>query len=317
MRILFAGTPALAVPSLMKAAHAHEVAAVLTSPDQPAGRGRALVCSPVKEAAVSLDLEVLQPEKLDEAFNDRVKSLGPDILVVAAYGKIFRQSLLALFPLGGINVHPSLLPRFRGPSPITAAILAGDNETGVSIQKIARKFDTGDILAQERAPLKGDETTATLTEALAVRGAELLAVILAELASGKPVAGRVQEEEAATYCRTLRKEDGVVRWGEPAEELERKVRAFDPWPRAATSLAGETLLLLKSHVYPDTLAAEYLRGGGVPGDVLAADRNHGLLVRTGRGILAVERLQLQFKKPLDWRSFLNGHPAIIGTRLGA
>jgi len=323
MRILFAGTPALAVPSLMKAAHAHEVVAVLTSPDQPSGRGRARACSPVKEAAAKLNLDVLQPVKLDEAFLDQVKSLTPDILVVAAYGKIFRQSLLALFPQGGINVHPSLLPKYRGPSPITAAILAGDSETGVTIQKVARKFDTGDILAQERFPLKGDETTSTLSEVLAVRGAELLGGVLADLAAGRQPALRVQEEAAATYCRTIQKEDGVARWEESAEAIERKVRAFDPWPRVSTSLDGETLLLLKSHVYPDTLAAEYFRGGsrqerqGLPGDVLAADRDHGLLVRTGRGVLAVERLQLQFKKPLDWRSFLNGHPAIVGTRLGA
>ncbi|MGA2378428.1 MAG: methionyl-tRNA formyltransferase [Spirochaetia bacterium] len=317
MRILFAGTPALAVPSLMKAAHAHEVVAVLTSPDQPSGRGRARVCSPVKEAAAKLNLDVLQPVKLDEAFLDEVKSLTPDILVVAAYGKIFRQSLLALFPQGGINVHPSLLPKYRGPSPITAAILAGDSETGVTIQKVARKFDTGDILAQERFRLKGDETTVTLSEVLAVRGAELLGGVLADLAAGRQPALRPQEEAAATYCRTIQKEHGVARWEESAEVIERKVRAFDPWPRVSTSLDGETLLLLKSHVYPDTLAAEYFRGGRVPGDVLATDRDHGLLVRTGRGVLALERLQLQFKKPLDWRSFLNGHPAIVGTRLGA
>jgi methionyl-tRNA formyltransferase len=317
MRVLFAGTPALAVPSLMKAAHAHEVVGVLTSPDQPAGRGRSLVCSPVKEAAAKLNLAVLQPEKLDEPFLDTVKALGPDVLVVAAYGKIFRQSLLSLFPRGGINLHPSLLPRFRGPSPISAAILEGDRETGVSIQKVARKFDTGDILAQERFPLNGDETTAALSDALALLGAELLSGVLADLASGREPAARVQEEAAATYCHSIKKEDGVLRWDEPADVIERKVRAFDPWPRASTRLAGETLLLLKSHLYPDTLAAQYLRVGRVPGDVLAAERDHGLLVQTGRGILAVERLQLQFKKPLDWRSFLNGHPAVVGTRLGA
>jgi methionyl-tRNA formyltransferase len=317
MRILFAGTPALAVPSLMKSAQAHEVAAVLTSPDQPAGRGRALISSPVKTAALALGLRVLQPEKLDEPFLEAIKSLSPDILVVAAYGKIFRPAFLALFPHGGINVHPSLLPRFRGPSPITAAILSGDAETGVSIQEVARKFDTGDILAQERFPLKGDETTATLSDALAARGAEMLSGVLADLALGRLPAPRAQDESAATYCRTIQKEDGLIAWEEPAAVIERKIRAYDPWPRASTSLAGETLLLLKSHVYPDSLPEEQIREGRQPGNVLAADRNHGFLVRTGSGILAVERLQLQFKKPLDWRSFLNGHPAVVGSRLGA
>jgi len=330
MRILFAGTPALAVPSLQKAAHAHEVVAVLTSPDQPSGRGRASACPPVKEAASRLGLRVLQPEKLDAAFLEEVKSLTPDLLVVAAFGKIFRKSLLDLFPLGGINVHPSLLPRHRGPSPISAAILAGDRQTGVTIQKIALKFDTGDIYAQETHPLKGDETTASLTEKLAAHGAEVLAGVLAELAAGRTAPARVQDETAATYSHTIAKEDGVIRWEEPAEVIERKVRAFDPWPRAATTSGGETILLLKSHVYPGTLAEdrsqqerhlEWEEEGRperprVPGDVLVTDRTHGLLVCAGLGILAVERLQRQFKKPTDWRSFVNGYPGIVGARLG-
>jgi methionyl-tRNA formyltransferase len=311
MRILFAGTPALAVPSLTKAAGAHEVAAVLTSPDQPAGRGRSAAPSPVKAAALSLGLRVLAPERLDAAFMDEARGLGADLLVVAAYGKIFRKPFLELFPLGGINLHPSLLPRFRGPSPVNAAILAGDAETGVTIQRIALKFDTGDILAQERHPLRGDETTASLTEALSVRGAALLEAVLADLAAGHAPEARAQREEEAIYCRTLAKEDGTIRWEEPAAVIERKVRAFDPWPRAASLMNGEILLVLKSHVYPDTLAA-----GAACGTVLGSDKGHGLLVQTGTGILAVERLQLQFKKPLDWRAFMNGHPAVIGTRLG-
>jgi len=242
--------------------------------------------------------------------------MAPDILVAAAFGKIFRTSLLGLFPLGGINVHPSLLPRHRGPSPISAAILAGDRETGVSIQKIALKFDTGDIYAQGKFPLKGDETTAGLTAALATLGAELLATVLAAFAAGGPPVARPQDEAVATYSSTLKKEDGVIRWEEPAEVIERKIRAFDPWPRASTRRGDETILLLKSHVYPATLAPDPDRQE-TPGAVRAADREHGLLIRTGRGILAVERLQPQFKKPMDWRSFVNGHPDIVGARLGA
>jgi methionyl-tRNA formyltransferase len=318
MRILFAGTPALAVPSLAGASRAHEVLAVLTSPDQPSGRGRELARSPVKEAAVQLGLTVLQPEKLDDPFVEQVRALSPDVLVVAAYGKIFRQSFLAIFPKGGVNVHPSLLPRYRGPSPITAAILAGDAETGVTIQRVARKFDTGDILAQESLPLKGDETTTSLSELCAVMGAELLTRVLADMAAGTLAPARVQDEAAATYCSTIRKEDGVVRWEEPAVVIERKIRAFDPWPRMSTTYRAESLLLLKSHVYPDTLGGESGRPEwpGEQGAVLAAERGHGLLVRTGQGILAVERLQLQFKKPVDWRSFVNGHPDFVGARLG-
>jgi methionyl-tRNA formyltransferase len=315
MRILFAGTPALAVPSLQKATHACEVAAVLTSPDRPTGRGRSTAPSPVKEAALSLGIPVLTPERLDAAILQQVRSLLPDLLVVAAFGKIFRQPFLDIFPLGGINVHPSLLPRHRGPSPVSAAILAGDSETGVTIQRIALKFDTGDILAQVRHPLGGDETAATLTDALAVKGADLLHHVLSDMAAGHPPPAVAQNEAEATYCRTLAKGDGMMRWNESAAVLERKIRAFDPWPRAATLLAGETLLLLKSHLYPDSLCADVQQGA--PGAVLKADPHHGLLVRTGNGVLSLERLQLQFKKPLDWRAFLNGNPGIIGARLGA
>lgn len=312
MRVLFAGTPSLAVPSLEKIARF--VVGVLTSLDQPSGRGRVCVPSPVKEAALALGLKLFQPARLDAAFIDEVRSLAPDLLVVAAYGKIFRQAFLEVFPMGGINLHPSLLPRFRGPSPVSAAILAGDAETGVTVQQIALKFDTGDILAQERYPLHGTESARDLSEALAARGAGLVASVLASFEAGKPLTPIPQKVEDASYCHPLRKEEGLVNWGEPAVLLERKVRAYDPWPRASTTLAGELLLLLKSHVHPDTLGSESVPK--IPGVILAADRAHGLLVQTGSGILAVERLQPRFKKAMDWRSFLNGHPDVIGQRLG-
>jgi methionyl-tRNA formyltransferase len=315
MRILFAGTPALAVPSLEKLAQRQTVVGVLTSPDQPSGRGRSCTPSPVKEAALARGLKVLQPSRLDAAFLEEARSLLADSLVVAAYGKIFRPAFLGLFPQGGINLHPSLLPKLRGPSPISAAILAGDSETGVTVQRIALKFDTGDVLARERHPLRGDETTATLSEQLAAVGAELLSSVIAAIDAGKPPSPVAQREEEATYCHPLRKEDGAIDWREPAALLERKVRAFDPWPRAATTFQGQTCLLLKSHPYPGTLGGKETEA--TPGAVLAADPAHGLLVATGAGVLAVERLQLQFKKPTDWRSFLNGHPEIVGTRLGA
>jgi methionyl-tRNA formyltransferase len=313
MRILFAGTPALAVPSLQRAASAHEVAAVLTSPDAPAGRNRLTASPPVKETARALGIEVLQPVTLDDAFCARVRDMRPDLLVVAAYGRIFRKTFLDLFAMGGINLHPSLLPRYRGPSPITAAILAGDAVTGITVQKIALRFDTGNLLAQETHSLRGDETTASLTDELSAQGARLVERVLADIAAGGMPEGMAQEDSAATYCTTIRKEDGVIAWEQPAETIERKVRAFDPWPRASTILAGETLLLLKSHVYPDTLPEKQ----AVPGEVLSPDAAHGILVRTGQGILAVERLQLQFRKPTDWRSFLNGRPGMPGMRLGA
>ena len=312
MRVFFAGTPALAVPSLRAAARVHDVVGVLTAPDRPSGRGRAPQPSPAADAAAALGCPVLKPDRLDADVIEAVRALHADIMVVAAYGKIFRQGFLSLFPLGALNIHPSLLPRFRGPSPIAAAILAGDPETGVTIQRMALKFDTGDILAQSRHALGGRETTGSLTEELAEEGARLLDDVLAAYAAGAPPVARPQDETGATYCHTLAKEDGTVDWDLPAVRIERMIRAFDPWPRCATRMGSESLLLLQSHVYPGSLGTETARGV-----VAAADRAHGLLVGTGDGVLAVERLQLQFKKSQDWRSFLNGHPGIIGTRLGA
>lgn len=316
MRALFAGSPALAVPSLARTDACCHVVGVLTCCDKPAGRGGSLEASPVKRKAAELGLRLLQPERLDASAIEEVRDLSPDLLVVAAFGRIFSREFLALFPCGGINVHPSLLPRHRGPSPVSAAILAGDAETGVTIQGIAQKFDTGDILAQRVVSLAGDETTGTLTDSLAVVGAELLGGVLGGLSPGGLPVGRPQDESQATYCRIIGKEDGRIDWGRPAAAIERSVRAFDPWPRADTAWKGSSLLLLKTSVYPGTFPGVGGPGAEQPGTVLAADRQRGLLVRTGEGILAVERLQLQFKKPLDWRAFLNGHPDFVGSRLG-
>lgn len=314
MRILFAGTPPMAVPSLERLAHQAEVIAVLTAPDQPAGRGRSPCPSSVKQAALTLHIPVLTPSTLDEALRAEARSLAPELLVVVAYGKIFRKSLLDIFAHGGINLHPSLLPRFRGPSPITAAVLAGDHETGVTVQELAMKFDAGDILGQVRYPLDGSETTGSLTSALAVLGAELLSNVVSRIALGESLKRTRQIEADATYCRLVRKEDGLLDWRESAALIERKVRAYDPWPRARTTLRGESLSLLKTRVHPDTLGGA--TGQPVPGEVLAADEENGILVQTGQGILRIERLQMQFRKPLDWRPFLHGHTGLAGAHLG-
>ena len=311
MRILFAGTPPLAVPSLEKIARRPGVLAVLTAPDAPAGRNRTLCPSAVKQAALALGIPAFTPTRLDETVQNAVKELSPDLLVVVAYGKIFRQSFLDLFPWGGINVHPSLLPRHRGPSPITAAILFGDKATGVTVQKLAMKFDTGHILAQVTVPLDGGETMGSLTTSLSSVCANLLAGVLSDMSAGRLVAGIAQDESQATYCHLVHKEDGVIDWTETASLIERKVRAYDPWPRARTTLGGESLLLLKAAVQPSTLAPTR-----APGDVVAASGEDGILVQTGQGILRIERLQLQFRKPMDWKSFLNGHPSLMGMHLG-
>jgi methionyl-tRNA formyltransferase len=318
MRILFAGSPSIAIPSLEMLALRHDVCAVLTTTDRQSGRGRRSEPSPVKLRAQELGIPVIEAERLDAGVSERIRELDPRIMVIAAFGKIFKKDFIDLFPLGGINFHPSLLPRYRGASPIPAAILAGDHETGITIHRLALKLDAGEILAQRKIPLKGDETTDSLSREFAARGAELLADVMERLESGA-VEGVPQDEREATYCRLVKKEDGAIDWKEGAESIERKVRAYDPWPRASTSWLGQTLLVLKSRVYPGTFGG--VSGhpdtiGSRPGEVLGPNPEYGLLVRTGAGILALERLQLQFKKPLEWRSFLNGHPDVIGARFG-
>jgi methionyl-tRNA formyltransferase len=311
MRLVFAGTPQFAVPSLHAAVKEHEVCAVLTAPDRAAGRGKKVGSSAVKQAAAELGTAVLQPERFDEAFISRIRELGPELLVVAAYGVIFKKAFLDAFPLGAVNVHPSLLPRFRGPSPIPAAILAGDAETGVTIQRLALKMDSGDILAQERRPLTGKETTAGLTPELSVMGAKLLQDVLTALAN-RTAAPRPQDEENASYCKLVHKEDGRIDWSKGAAYIGRMMRAYDPWPGAFTTYNGTSLFLRSGYTHPQPI----FDAENAPGTVLGVDKQHGILIHTNNGVLCVQSLQLQFKKPCLWRDFLNGHKDFIGTILG-
>jgi methionyl-tRNA formyltransferase len=310
MRVLFAGTPGIAVPSLRATTRAHEVCAVLTGPDRPSGRGRAPEASEVKRAALALGLRVLEADRLDARVRDAVRELAPELLVVVAFGRIFRQPFLDLFPRGGVNVHPSLLPRHRGPSPIASAILCGDGETGVTVQRIALEVDAGDVFAQRRVSLDGTETTGSLTPVLAEVGADLLAGVLAAIEAGTAVP--VPQAGEATRSRLTAKEDGAVDWGEPAAVIERKVRAYDPWPRASTTWEGRPLLLLHTRLPAGTVVSV---PGAAPGTVLGPSPE-GLLVQAGDGPLALVFLQPAFGRPMDWRAFLNGHPGIAGARLG-
>ena len=314
LRVLFAGTPEMAVPSLRSVAARHDVAGVLTNPDRETGRGRKTAPSPVKTAARELGIPVFQPEKLDAAFRGIVRGLEPDILAVVAYGRIFGPQFLACFPRGGINLHPSLLPRYRGPSPINAAILNGDGETGISVQRLALRMDAGDIILQETLPLSGTETARELTGVAADRGAVLFAEALDRIAAGT-AASTPQDESKATYCGLLGKEQGRIDWGAGTAVIERMVRAFDPWPGAWTLFRGESLRIMSSTVYPEK-APENHAGPGKPGKVLGVDKRAGILVQTGDGILALRELQLQSKKAMDFASFINGVRDISGCVLG-
>lgn len=318
MRVLFAGTPGIAVPALRSLADSrHELVGVLTAPDRARGRGRTPRPSPVKELALELGLPVLQPESLRTAARREVAALEPDILACFAYGRIFGPRFLALFPHRGLNVHPSLLPRHRGPAPISGAILAGDTETGVTVQALALEMDAGDIHAQERIPLHGTETTASLEATVAPMGGRLLveAIDRLERDEAEPVP---QDPALATYTRLVVKEDGRIDWRAPAREIERMVRAYTPWPRAFTTWGPERLAILEAAVVESARdgGRESPAGNVVPGRVVRVDTSIGVLVETGIGLLALRELQLQSRKPLEWRSFLNGVSDFVGAVLG-
>ncbi|MDR1575062.1 MAG: methionyl-tRNA formyltransferase [Treponema sp.] len=330
MRILFAGSPAIAVPALealfalcAQSAGGFELAGLLTRADSPKGRSGkseptelALAAGRLNSAlaAGKAPFPILKPEKLDEGARRQAAALEADLLVSFAYGRIFGPKFLALFPCGGINIHPSLLPQYRGPTPIQAAILGRETETAVTIQKLAAQMDSGDILAQERLPLDGRETAASLSEKAARKAAEMLPPALTSIAEGT-IQARPQDHAGASYCSRIDREAGLIDWAASAPEIDARIRAFDPWPLSWTTHRRRRLFIL---------AAAPLDAGDLPpeaapappGLVLGTDRKRGILVRTGRGILAVSVLQYEAKKALEWKAFLNGVRDFTGSRLG-
>ncbi|GHU25266.1 methionyl-tRNA formyltransferase [Spirochaetia bacterium] len=311
MRILFAGSPAIAVPSLARAANRGELAGVLTNPDSVRGSKKQPEATDVGAAAVHFlpESALLKPEKLDAAARNAVEQMQPDLLVSFAYGKIFGPKFLSLFPLGGINIHPSLLPLYRGPTPIPAALLNRDSKTGITIQALGAEMDAGDIFLQERFPLSGKETTATLSEFVAQRAAELLPVVLDGINAGT-MHGQKQNSADATYCHLISKEDGLIKWSKSAVEIEACVRAYTPWPLVYTWHQHHCLYILESGVYSG-------ENSEMPGTVLGTDKDAGILVQTGQGILGITRLHYQYKKPLFWKDFQNGSRGFFGSQLGA
>ena len=320
LRIVFMGTPTIAVPTLEAlVADGHEVVAVVTQPDRPAGRGRATAPPPVKEAALRLGLTVLQPPTLRRPeVVAELRQLRPDAIVVAAFGQILRPAVLSLPALGCLNMHPSLLPKLRGTSPISGAILDGLAETGVTINLMDEGMDTGPILAQVREPVLPDDDAETLGRRLAEIGARLMARTLREWAAGR-ITPRPQDHSQATFTRLLRREDGLIDWQLPAVEIGRRARAYHPWPGAYTYWEGKLLKLLRVHPVPGYPA------GTKPGRVLGLARvdlgagerpEPDLLLATGAGALAVERLQLEGRRAVSASEFVRGYPAVLQARLG-
>jgi methionyl-tRNA formyltransferase len=323
MRVLFAGSPAIALPTLRTLASLEPegvLAAVLTNPDSAKGRSGKREPTEVGAAALELNaalptaLPVLKFDKLDETARKVVSALKPDLLVSFAYGKIFGPQFLALFPLGGINVHPSLLPRWRGATPVQAAIMHGDAETAVCVQKISREMDRGEILARERFPLSARETALSLSETVAEKGAALAAEVVRRIAAeGAVPAGEKQDEADATYCSLITREMGRIDWNDDAATIDRQVRAFTPWPLCLTRLGEAELYVLEGRPYPGGTEADR---NVTPGRVLGSDKKWGILIQTGNGIYAAEKLQFRTKKALDWQVFLNGAKGFIGATLG-
>ncbi|MFN8489853.1 MAG: methionyl-tRNA formyltransferase [Caldilineaceae bacterium] len=310
-RIVFMGTPEFAVPALRllheQAATQHwQVVATVTQPDRPAGRGNKLVASPIKQYAVTQHIPVLQPTSLRKQpeMVDALRTLVPDLFVVAAYGLILPKSVLQIPTFGAINVHASLLPAYRGASPIAAAILDGQAETGVTIMLMDEGMDTGPALAQTRQPIQSSDTTATLTERLADQGARLLVETLPRWQRGElpPIPQSALPGEAS-ICRMIAKEAGQIDWSQSAARIERMTRAYTPWPSAFTTWQGEMFKIWQTEVIP---------GSAEPG--LVVNTPQGTAVGTGDGLLLLRMVQPAGKRSMDVRSFLNGAPNFVGSR---
>lgn len=305
MKLIFAGTPEFAAAALRELISAgHEIALVLTQPDRPAGRGMKLKPSPVKEVALEHGLRVEQPASLrnDEA-QQMLRGIGADLMVVAAYGLILPQAVLDIPARGCLNIHASLLPRWRGAAPIQRAILAGDAETGITIMQMDVGLDTGDMLFIHPVAIAADETAATLHDKLAAEGARAIVSTLAGLETIRPVK---QPEVGVTYAQKLSKAEALVDWNLPAEDVARAIRAYNPAPGAHTLLAGEALKLWMA-------VAE--AGQAEPGLVIAADAD-GVLVGCGSGLVRLTVLQAAGGKRLAARDFVAGRSQLTGTRLG-
>ena len=298
MRIVFAGTPDFAVPSLLAADARREVVAVYTQPDRPAGRGRTLTASPVKQAALDRGLIVRQPERLRGAeVLDALRALEPDLMVVVAYGLLLPQGVLDIPRLGCWNVHASLLPRWRGAAPIQRAIQAGDAQTGVCLMQMDKGLDTGPVLLRQSTPIAPDDTGGRLHDRLAELGAQVLADGLGLLRAGIRPVPEVQAEAGVTYAHKLDKAEARLDWTRPARALADTVRAFDPWPIAEAELAGERVRVHAAQALP-------LAHDRVPGTLLAAGRD-GLDIACGDGALRVLRLQRAGGKVVAAADYLN------------
>lgn len=306
MRIVFMGTPDFAVPSLQALIDAgHDVCAVYTQPDKPQGRKQILTAPPVKTLALEHDIPVFQPNTLkNEDEQARLRELAPEVIIVVAYGKLLPKAVLDIPPHGCINVHGSLLPRWRGAAPIQWAVIAGDEMAGVTTMQMAEGLDTGDMLLTYETKVGEKETAGELFDRLAQSGAELLIQTLVKLDEITP---RPQDDAQSCYAHMLDKQMAVIDWSKSAHEIDCLIRGLNPWPIALTTLSGERLKVF---------AAEKAAGNGEPGTVLEADPKKGLTVACGEGALKLTEIQLVGGKRMKATDFLRGHAIEVGTKLG-
>ena len=323
LRIIYMGTPQFAVPALetliagskpgLVLQEGYEIVTVITRPDKPSGRGKEVVYSPVKQLALSQEIPVWQPGSLKRQENiEMLAAYQSDLFIVAAFGQILPQAVLDLPRYGTLNIHASLLPKYRGVSPISEAILQGDTETGVTIMLIDVGVDTGPILLQRAIPIAEDDTTGSLTLKLAALGASALLEALPLWVQGK-ITPQPQDERFASHTHMLHKEDGKIDWNRPADVLARTVRAFTPWPGAYTNWGNKILKIISAHAIQSDPGSEARAG------TVSLRKENGLqtlAVATGNGLLIIEKLQLEGKKVMNADEFLRGYSHIIGEVLG-
>lgn len=309
MRVVFMGTPDFSVPTLEKIIEAgHEVIGVVTQPDKAKGRGKKVVFPPVKETALAHNLPVYQPRRArDPEFIEEMKTLNPDVMVVVAFGQILPKAILDIPKYGCINVHASLLPKYRGAAPIQWAVIRGEKVSGVTTMQMDVGLDTGDMLLKKEVLLDEEETGGSLHDKLSTLGGDLLIETLEKIEAGDIHPEKQDDSQAGEYARMLDKNLGRIDFSMPAAEIERLIRGLNPWPSAFTSYNGKTMKLWKAKA--DNC------GQGVPGQVIHVDKN-SFTVQTGQGTLQILELQMEGKKRMDAGAFLRGCPLETGTMLG-
>ena len=322
LRVAFAGTPAFALPALAALHERQDVVGVLTQPDRPSGRGRRITSSPVKQAALAVGLPLAQPETLkSESARSQLRDWQPDVLVVVAFGVLLPPEILSIPPLGCINIHASLLPRWRGAAPIERALLAGDAETGVTIMQMDEGLDSGPMLLQRRLAVRPDQTAGMLHDDLATLGAEALLETLEGLSAGT-VAPRPQPVSGVTYAAKITKAEALIDWKSDAGKIERQVRAFNPRPVAETTLDGEALRIYAAHVVAPELEAQIIADNvtlkidkSLKNGTIIGLSGESIVVRCGEGLLALTRVQRPGRRPVTAREYAQSS-SLIGRRLG-